>query len=274
MGANLVPGLRKPGDSGFPYITRETFDPNSGDVLDGCVQANQPYKLLRFDFLSKNVGDHEFNLGRPVDRPDLFVYSQAHGHYHMKEFNKYTLIDGNGNVVAPSRKPGFCLIDIEQISPNAAPRKFVSCSESAEMGVSGGWADVYRSDIACQYLIIDGVPDGDYMLVCTTNTGHAADKNGVSEETYRDNTASACLRITGDTVTDIPWRTHIPIAALAHELDPGWLLELWLAIHDGDPGPRQARLKEADELMQRATAIVRELAASQPHKVVGPAEHH
>jgi hypothetical protein len=268
MSANLVPGVRN-----F-YITHETFDPNSGDVLDACVQANQPYKLLRFDFLSQNIGDHEFNLGRPVDRPDLFVYSQAHGHYHMKEFNKYTLIDGKGKIAIPSKKPGFCLVDVEQISPNPAPRKFVSCSQTAEMGVSAGWADVYRADIGCQFLIIDGVPDGDYTLVCTTNTAHASDKDGVPEGTYSDNTISVCLRITGDNVTEMPWRTRIPIVALAHELDPGWLLELWLAIHGGDPGPQQVRLKEAEELMERATSIVRELAKSIPREVVGPARHN
>jgi lysyl oxidase len=268
MGANLVPGVRN-----F-YITHETFDPNSGDVLDACVLANQSYKLLRFDFLSQNVGDHEFNLGRPVDRPDLFVYSQAHGHYHMKEFNKYTLIDGKGTLAIPSKKPGFCLVDVEKISSNPGPRKFVSCAQTAEMGVSAGWADVYRADIGCQYLIIDGVPDGDYTLVCTTNTAHAADKNGVPEDTYTDNTTSVCLRIAGDKVIELPWLTRIPIVALAHELNPGWLLELWLAIHGGDPGPQEARLKEAEELMQRATSIVRELAGLKSGEVVSPPSRH
>jgi hypothetical protein len=256
MGANLVPAVRN-----F-YITHESFDAQHGDVLDGCVQPNQQYKLLRFDFLSKNIGDHEFNLGRPVDRPDLFEYSKSHGHYHMKQFNQYILIDSTGTIVVPSKKPGFCTIDVKQIRPNAAPRKFVSCASTSEMGISAGWADVYGAFLGCQYIIIDGVPDGLYTLVCTTNSAHAADKDGVPEDSYCDNTISVNLEIVGDTVFEVPWWSRIHLVELAHALDPGWLLELWLAIHGGDPGPESKRLKHAEEHLEAASTILRELDES------------
>src|SRR5260370_7803925 len=105
----------------------------------------------------------------------------------MKEFNKYTLIDGKGNVAIPSKKPGFCLVDVEQISPNPAPRKFVSCAQTAEMGVSAGWAEVYRADIRCQFLIIDGLSDGDYTLLSTTHTAHTTHKYRAPQHTYLHN---------------------------------------------------------------------------------------
>jgi hypothetical protein len=259
MGANLVPDVRN-----F-FITHETFGVNSGDVKDGCVQPNLLYKLLRFDFLSKNIGDQEFNVGSPVTRPDLFVYSQAHQHYHMKEFNKYTLINASGTVVVPSKKPGFCLADVEPIRPNPAPQKFsLLCEETAEMGVSAGWADVYIATLGCQFLIIDGVPDGLYTLVCTTNSAHAVDKNGVPEDKYSDNTISVMLDIAGDTIQVVPWRSRIRLIHLAHELDPHWLLDLWLAIHGGDPAPEQRRqLEEVEEHLARAVAIIHEIEVGQ-----------
>jgi hypothetical protein len=105
--------------------------------------------------------------------------------------------------------------------------------------------------------------------VCTTNTAQAKDKSGVSEDSYSDNTISVSLRSAGDNVTEVPLWTRIRIVHLAHELDPGWLLELWLAIHGGDPGPAEIRLKETEELMAGAASIVRELATSELPPMVG-----
>jgi len=66
------------------------------------------------------------------------------------------------------------------------------------MGISAGWADVYTADIACQYLVIDDIPDGDYVLVAITN---AARK--VPEDTFDDNTVTRGLHIEGSTVVEI-----------------------------------------------------------------------
>ncbi len=67
------------------------------------------------------------------------------------------------------------------------------------MGISAGWADVYVAGLECQYLVIDGVPDGDYTLVATTNTAHA-----IPEDNFDDNTICQGLHIQGNSVQTLP----------------------------------------------------------------------
>jgi hypothetical protein len=188
VGANLTPAVRN-------FSIDPNFTGDQHEIDDGCVTTGT-HRVLRFDFVSKNVGDADFVVGRPIDRPDLFYFSAAHNHYHMKEFNQYKLYDSNGNLVVPSKKPGFCLADVEQVLATAGPRKFqLTCKKDEVMGISAGWADVYDASLECQYLVIDGVPDGDYTLVATTNTAHA-----IPEDNFDDNTVCQGLRITGNTV--------------------------------------------------------------------------
>src|SRR5205814_1914704 len=79
-----------------------------------------------------------------------------------------------------------------------APRAtgFYTCSNQ---GVSVGWSDVYTSSLPCQFIIIDGLPDGDYRLLATTNQ-----KPIVQEDRYYDNSVLMGLRIQGNTVNQIP----------------------------------------------------------------------
>jgi hypothetical protein len=191
MGVNLVPIVRK-----F-RITEETFAP-TGDhsVQDGCVTPGT-HRLLRFDFLSHNMGDTDLVVGSPAARPDLFEFSAAHGHYHLKNFNEFKLFDTSGNQVIKGYKQAFCLIDVERINPLASPTaKFQACNTN--QGVSAGWADLYDSDLPCQFIVIDGVLDGNYTLLSTTNLLHI-----VHEDTYDDNTICTGLKISGNTVAEI-----------------------------------------------------------------------
>jgi hypothetical protein len=190
MGVNLVPIVRN-----FT-ISTETFAAGDHSVQDGCVTVGT-HRLMRFDFLTHNVGNTDLVVGSPAARPDLFVWSAAHGHYHLKDFNEFTLYDAQGNQATQGHKQAFCLIDVEKMDPNAGPAKFTDCNSN--QGVSAGWADLYNSGLACQFIVIDGVPDGDYTLVSTTNRNHI-----VAEDTYDDNTICTGLRIAGNGVTVIP----------------------------------------------------------------------
>jgi hypothetical protein len=88
MGVNLVTIVRN-----FA-IRHETFAADSHDVQDGCVTPGA-HRVMRFDFLSYNAGDADLVVGSPAARPDLFVWSAAHGHYHLKDFNAFTLFNGS-----------------------------------------------------------------------------------------------------------------------------------------------------------------------------------
>ena len=158
MGADLVTIVRN-----F-YIENRNIGPNDGDVLDGCAPPGQ-HRLLRFDFLTHNVGDADLHIGAPPPPPppppppnSIWTWSQAHGHYHLKEFNDYRLLNISDQVVIPGFKQAFCLMDVERTDANA-PRAtgFYTCSNQ---GVSVGWSDVYTSSLPCQFIIIETTEHG------------------------------------------------------------------------------------------------------------------
>jgi hypothetical protein len=188
MGVNLVTIVRN-----FT-ITTETFPEDDHSVEHGCVKAGT-HRLLRFDFLSHNIGDTDLELGDPKSRPDLFEFDPSHGHYHLKNFNTYELKNSSGSQVIPGVKQAFCLEDSEPHSPWAKPQaRFTDCN--LNQGISAGWADLYPYYLPCQFIVIDGVQDGDYTLTATTNA-----QKVVQEDTYEDNTTAVGIRISGNNVS-------------------------------------------------------------------------
>jgi hypothetical protein len=187
VGVNLVTRVRN-----FSVQNR-TFTASDHDVQDGCVTPGS-HKLLRFDFLSYNAGNADLVIGSPAARPDLFVWSAGHGHYHLKDFNEFLLFNSAGALATTGFKQAFCAIDIERISPTASPSaRFNDCN--SDQGISAGWADVYSSFLACQFIVLDGVADGDYTLQSTTNAQHR-----VGDDCLGDNAIWTGLRLSGNTV--------------------------------------------------------------------------
>jgi len=194
-GVNFVPGV-----SDFSVST-ETFAESSPDVEDGFVSPGE-HRLLRFDMIIYNVGDADAELGRPENRPDLFEYSEAHGHSHLKGFNNYVLLDESGEPTGAVRKQTFCLRDLYQTRSNASSDPQFDCGYQ---GISAGWADEYDSSLPGQYIVIDDLPDGEYTLRATTNAAGTID-----ETCDDDNTVRVDLRITGNTVTvQTPRNRHV-----------------------------------------------------------------
>jgi hypothetical protein len=191
MGVNLVPIVRS-----FS-IGIENFLSTSHDIADGCVTAGS-HRVMRFDFLTYNKGNADLVVGSPADHPEWFVLSVSHGHYHLIDFNQFQLYDANGDPTAKGAKQAFCLEDIEQRDATAGPAKFPPPSCNTNQGVTAGWADLYDKSLPCQYVVIDGLPDGDYTMLSTTNAKHL-----FPEDTFDDNTICTGLRIQGNTVTEI-----------------------------------------------------------------------
>ena len=198
MGANLVTMLR-----GFRIENRNFTTNDDGSTLDGCIGGG-PHRLLRFDFLTHNAGDADLHVGPPPPHPPPFppsssvwVWSAAHGHFHFKDFNQYFLLDSQDQQVMPGFKQAFCLMDVERTNPSA-PRT-TGLYTCGDQGVSAGWSDVYTSSLPCQFIVIDGVPDGDYRLLATTNY-----KQLVPEDRFLDNSVIVGLRLQGNAVSQIP----------------------------------------------------------------------
>ena len=194
MSVNLVTRVRN-----FA-ISTQAFVINDHDVQDGCVTPGT-HKIMRFDFLSYNAGSSDLVIGSPASRPDLFIWSAGHGHYHLRDFNQFLLFNSQGTLATIGYKQAFCAIDIERIGANASTTgRFHNCN--SDQGISAGWADVYSAGLPCQYIVIDNVPNGDYTLQSTTNAQHI-----VGESCFGDNTEWTGLRIQGNTVAviDPPW---------------------------------------------------------------------
>lgn len=195
--ANVVPIV-----GGFSISTRDSDDHS---VADGCVTPGT-HRLLCFDFWTNNIGRGDFVIGSPEERPDLFVASESHGHYHLKDFNEFALFDLAGNPVITGAKQAFCLMDTEKMSDwGAEEGTFSDCNEN--QGISAGWADLYSSDLPCQFVVIDGLADGTYVLRSTTNAQQV-----VPESSFADNTIYTYLQISGPHVTRLdgppPWADH------------------------------------------------------------------
>jgi hypothetical protein len=218
--------------------------PTSGTCVlhpdEACVGGPGIRKLLRFDVLVHNRGNEDLVVGNPKLRPDLFVYSGCHRHYHFRGAARYELLDAAGGLVRTGRKQGFCLQDTvpSQVGPGTPPRRY----DCANQGVAVGWADWYPATLDCQWIDVTDVPPGDYRLHVFWNPDRL-----MPETTLADNEGTVPVTIPApadappviDAITapregalayagrplDVTWRAH----------DDGRLVtqEIWLSTDDG-----------------------------------------
>lgn len=166
-----------------------------------------------------------------------------------------------GHEVVPGFKQAFCVEDLNKWDPNAGPLKFTCDAEGLrDQGISPGWEDIYISGLSCQYIIIDGVPDGDYQLLATTNAQRI-----VAEDTFSDNTVRVGLRIHGNTVVETA--TPAPPPHLSN-----FVQIIFGVIQDGGGlttrGPVPPRQEVRDMLMGILVAeIARSVSGAAAHEI-------
>jgi len=163
----------------------EDFTAEDCEVQERCILAPGHRLLLRFDGVIQNLGLGDLVIGSPENNP-LFVFSECHGHYHLKDIMTFELLDpltgevvrtAGGEVV--SRKQGFCLKDTDPIAGDR-PRLY----DCENQGLTPGWADIYGRDLGCQGLDVTDVPGGHYTLRITVNAGRT-----FAEGNYGNNSA-------------------------------------------------------------------------------------
>jgi Lysyl oxidase len=139
-----------------------------------------------------------------VDGELRYVVSETHEHWHLLEFERYSLESANdGAVVARDRKTGFCLGDRFNSDgarlPNE-PQRAVWVGEcgrggsgllSIREGISPGYGDDYVPALEGQYLVLDGLPDGRYRLWHRVNP-----ERTLHESDYANNAASSLVELT------------------------------------------------------------------------------
>jgi glucose/arabinose dehydrogenase len=132
-----------------------------------------------------------------------YVVSQTHRHWHLLGFDRYTLRRaGHGEAVVRDRKTGFCLGDRYRVvgrSVPAAPIRPVYTSRCGlaspgllgiRQGISVGYGDPYKANLEGQYLPLNGLAAGRYVLVHEVNAARR-----LRELDYGNNAASLLLRL-------------------------------------------------------------------------------
>jgi hypothetical protein len=203
-------------------VTVENFARTACAVVEGCVSSRGSHELLRFTSATPNVGQGDLVIGDPNSCPNLFQQSECHNHLHFKQYTDYRLWTDAGynkwatlrdltkptntgfnatllaNAMASGdlivgRKQGFCIIDIVQYLPNASTqKKYTLCGSPGAPGNQGlqvGWSDVYGQQLDCQFIEIDHLQEGIYVL-----EDHVNPEQLLPEATYTNNSSSVRLQ--------------------------------------------------------------------------------
>ena len=152
-------------------IVDRSFAPDDCAIAEGVVGAPGYRRLLRFDTVLMNRGDGDLVVG---DRSDpnnpyapYFVFHQCHGHYHIRYFSIYELLTLDGTVVVAGTKQGFCFEDSFKYEDGGKSKGY----DCHDQGITSGWGDWYYKQLVGQWIDITGVPEGDYIVRVSINTG-------------------------------------------------------------------------------------------------------
>ena len=190
---NLIPVISN------PQIQERTFASTSCEVMEACTVAGNR-RLLRFDLSTPNIGAGDLYLGAPTmaGRPStMFEYGTCHGHWHLRGYADYRLIDAMGREVGRGHKQSFCLLDSGRYMGMGADLPATERYNCGNQGIHAGWMDVYGRGLDCQYVDITGVPPGHYRIRAQINVDRV-----IAESNYTDNESFYTLDIPPDGTSD------------------------------------------------------------------------
>ncbi len=198
-------------------VSDEKVAAGSCSVKEGFVNTPGWHTLLRFTTSTPNIGAGALVIGDPAQCGALFELSSCHGHLHFREFADYRLwtyggydtwvasrnldqpanVGANAAVLAEAarsrhlivgRKMGFCMIDSRRYSPAASTiPTFEYCLSN--QGLSAGWTDLYGANLDGQYIDLENLKEGLYVLEVHVNAEHF-----LPESNYRNNSSAVRLR--------------------------------------------------------------------------------
>lgn len=171
-------------------LTWQNFDAAGCEVGEACVDAPGWRRLLKFDTWTPNTGTADLYLGQPTSHPDVFQWSECHGHYHFNSYARYMIIDDAGNIVARGHKQAFCLEDYYHYPGTDNSNPVYTCSNQ---GIQVAWQDVYGSHLDCQWVDITEVPPGTYTLRIELNY-----EGVLLESSYANNVGETTIVIPPD----------------------------------------------------------------------------
>jgi hypothetical protein len=178
---------------------------NLGDgplILSGHRHDRGLESMIADQVIQRDGGTQE--VVRGVGRL-RYVVSPDHRHWHLLGFEHYELARPGGHTLVRDRKTGFCLGDRYSV-PGVATQAKVYTSRCGlgqpallgiGEGISVGYGDDYAANLEGQYLPLNGLKDGRYLLIHRVN----ADRR-LLERDYGNDAASVLLRLR--------WRDGVP----------------------------------------------------------------
>jgi hypothetical protein len=203
MGVNLVPEI----DTDSIVVEEKDFKPRLTDphsdwsVESGCITEGH-HRVLRFTVICHNKGNKALDIGNPANRPDIFARpadlglpKSPHPWLMKEKFYLYELRNDSAVNLKGYKQP-FCLSDL-------------STFNCFDMGIDANKSDRYQSNLECQFIIIDGLKDGEYTLEVMANAPSVLavkKKMGkviFEEDNYDDNCTAVRLEIKGNELPTI-----------------------------------------------------------------------
>lgn len=157
-------------------IVDRFFEPDSCALVEGAVGDSGYRRILRFDTVIINAGDGDLIVGDRSDPAnpyaEWFEFSLCHGHYHIREFSRYQLLQLDGATpVVKAHKQGFCFED--SLKYGAEKSHGYDCTYQ---GITSGWGYWYYKQLGGQWIDITGVPEGDYIVRVEVNVAEIFDE--------------------------------------------------------------------------------------------------
>ncbi len=156
-------------------IVDRLFSENGCAIQEGAVGGPGYRRILRFDTVVMNAGNADLIVGDRSDPnnpyADAFEFAPCHGHYHIKGFSDYELLDSSGSIVVAGHKQGFCFED--SLKYDGGKSNGYNCSFQ---GITSGWGDWYFKQLTGQWIDITGVPEGDYIVRVRINSDGTFDE--------------------------------------------------------------------------------------------------
>ena len=158
-------------------IVDRYFAPGDCAIEEQVVGGSGYRRLLRFDTVVMNRGEGDAFIGNRSDPNNpyskWFVFNSCHGHYHLRDFSVYELYKLDGKtLVTSATKQGFCFEDSFKYEDGGKSHGY----DCEYQGITSGWGDWYYKQLAGQWIDITGVPEGEYIVRVTLNSGRMLDE--------------------------------------------------------------------------------------------------
>jgi len=148
-------------------------------IAEGCITGLGERKTLRFTTSISNYGNEDFYIGQSGGADNLndnFYWDDCHGHAHYEGYASYRIYTypSLGPSETIGHKNGWCVMDLGGAVASEAPEgaNYPSCTFTygcSIMGISAGCSDTYSSGIACQWVDVTDLEDGEYVLAVSSN---------------------------------------------------------------------------------------------------------